>query len=96
MRNATCQKGVAPVSDSNQNPDDERENDFFDQLASGAPRDQASFTIGFRGYDRGEVDAALSGLRMQAQRAESEAAELRERLRGEVETVQADSEDRQP
>ena len=75
--------------------------DFFDQLAQGQARDQGSFTVGFRGYDRGEVDAAIAGLRMQVQRADDELAEARagvnkdvESVRAEVEAARAESETR--
>lgn len=86
------------MTESAENNVDEQSGDFFDQLAQGQTREQGSFTIGFRGYDRGEVDAAIAGLRMQVQRADSELAEARsgvsrdvESVRSEAETVRAES-----
>lgn len=64
--------------------------DFFDQLAQGQPRDQDTFTIGFRGYDRGEVDAAIAGLRMQVQRADAEVEQARSGVNRDVEAVRAE------
>lgn len=79
----------------------EQGTDFFDQLAQGPAREQESFTIGFRGYDRGEVDAAIAGLRMQIKRAETELTEARsgvsrdvESVRAELETARSESESR--
>lgn len=67
--------------------DGERSPDFFDQLIETAPRDQQSaFTVGFRGYDKGEVDAALAALRTQLQQA---AADLAEAKAQEVNVVEA-------
>ncbi len=89
------------MNDSTENRTDEQESDFFDQLATGQSRDQGNFTIGFRGYDKGEVDAAIAGLRMQVQRADAELAEARagvnrdvESVRSEVEAVRAESDAR--
>ncbi|WP_323741002.1 cell division initiation protein [Microbacterium abyssi] len=89
------------MNDSGENRTDEQGADFFDQLAQGQPREQGSFTIGFRGYDRGEVDAAIAGLRMQVQRADAELAEARagvnrdvEAVRSEVEAVRSEGEER--
>lgn len=91
---------VFPVNESVENST-EQGADFFDQLAQGQAREQGSFTVGFRGYDRGEVDAAIAGLRMQVQRADAELSEARagvsrdvESVRAEVETVRSESEAR--
>ncbi len=81
-----------PVSNSAENNVDEHGADFFDQLAQGQPREQGNFTIGFRGYDRGEVDAALAGLRMQVQRADAELAEARAGVSRDVESARSEVE----
>lgn len=77
--------------------DDERSPDFFDQLIETTPREQQSgsgapsaFTIGFRGYDKGEVDAALSSLRTQLQRVSDELAEAQRGATDSVEAVRAE------
>lgn len=80
------------MNDSAENNVDEQGSDFFDQLAQGQPREQSSFTVGFRGYDRGEVDAAISGLRMQVQRADAELAEARSDVSRDVESVRSEVE----
>ncbi|MGS0561518.1 cell division initiation protein [Microbacterium aurugineum] len=68
--------------------DDERSPDFFDQLIETTPRDQqGAFTVGFRGYDKGEVDAALATLRNQLKQAAAEVAEAQAREEEAVETV---------
>ncbi|MGF6822593.1 DivIVA domain-containing protein [Microbacterium sp. ZKA21] len=74
---------------------DGREPDFFDQLVQGggsAPREQASFTQAFRGYDKGEVDAAVATLRAQLQRAETDVALARNGASGEADAVRAEAE----
>ncbi|WP_152176177.1 DivIVA domain-containing protein, partial [Mycobacterium tuberculosis] len=73
------------MSESSGTPrDDDRSPDFFDQLIETNPRDTSSastsaFTIGFRGYDKGEVDAALASMRTQLQQAADEVAEAKAR-----------------
>lgn len=84
------------MSDSSGTPrDDERSPDFFDQLIETAPRDTSStstsaFTIGFRGYDKGEVDAALASMRAQLQQAADEVAEAKAREAESVEALKAE------
>ncbi|WP_292787514.1 MULTISPECIES: cell division initiation protein [unclassified Microbacterium] len=84
------------MSESSGTPrDDERSPDFFDQLIETAPRDTSStstsaFTIGFRGYDKGEVDAALASMRAQLQQAADEVAEAKAREAESVEALKAE------
>lgn len=80
------------MSNSTENNVEEHGADFFDQLAQGQPREQGTFTVGFRGYDRGEVDAALAGLRMQVQRADAELAEARAGVSRDVDSVRTEVE----
>lgn len=70
----------------------DREVDFFDQLIEPTTRDQqdASFTVAFRGYDRGEVDAALSGLRMQLQQLSRELESVKSRQQADVDAALAE------
>ncbi|MGW9158880.1 DivIVA domain-containing protein, partial [Microbacterium sp. NPDC055665] len=68
--------------------DGERSPDFFDQLIETSPRDQqGAFTVGFRGYDKGEVDAALATLRNQLKQAAADVAEAQAREEEAVEAV---------
>jgi cell division septum initiation protein DivIVA len=80
----------APSSDDN----DTREGSPFEQLmqsASGSPSaDQPTFTIGFRGYDKQEVDAAIADLHGRLQRSAAEVAELEERYRYELEQLRTE------
>lgn len=84
------------MSESSGTPrDDERSPDFFDQLIETTPRDTSSssssaFTIGFRGYDKGEVDAALASMRAQLQQAADEVAEAKAREAESVDAVKAE------
>ncbi|WP_136050869.1 cell division initiation protein [Microbacterium sp. K36] len=84
------------MSESSGTPrDDDRSPDFFDQLIETAPRDTSStstsaFTIGFRGYDKGEVDAALASMRAQLQQAADEVAEAKAREAESVEALKAE------
>ncbi|OIJ34354.1 cell division initiation protein [Microbacterium sp. LCT-H2] len=84
------------MSESSGTPrDDERSPDFFDQLIETAPRDTSStstsaFTIGFRGYDKGEVDAALASMHAQLQQAADEVAEAKAREAESVEALKAE------
>ncbi len=89
---AVCprQKGKNLMSDSpgNAGRDDERSPDFFDQLIETTPRDQqGAFTVGFRGYDKAEVDSALAALRNQLKQAAADVAEAQAREEEAVETV---------
>ncbi|GAB3597621.1 DivIVA domain-containing protein [Microbacterium tumbae] len=69
------------------------ESDFFDQLVQGggAAREQTSFTQAFRGYDKGEVDAAIATLRAQLQRAETDVQLARNGASGEADAVRAEA-----
>ena len=76
--------------------DDDRSPDFFDQLieptpsgavSNGAP---AAFTIGFRGYDKGEVDSALSALRNQLQQAKADLADAEVRHADALDALRSD------
>ena len=84
------------MSESSGTPrDDDRSPDFFDQLIETAPRDTSStstsaFTIGFRGYDKGEVDAALASMRAQLQQAADEVAEAKAREAESAEALKAE------
>ncbi|WP_350350165.1 cell division initiation protein [Microbacterium sp. A8/3-1] len=70
---------------------DERSPDFFDQLIETNPREpQAAFTVGFRGYDKGEVDTALSTLRAQIQQLTTDLADTKADQTEAVEAVRAE------
>ncbi|MCX6501534.1 MAG: cell division initiation protein [Microbacterium sp.] len=77
--------------------DDERNGSPFDRLMQSAGRepqpDQPSFTIGFRGYDKQEVDAAVAELTARVQRSAAEVAELDERYRAELEQLRTEQND---
>lgn len=67
--------------------DGERSPDFFDQLIETTPNDQQdTFTIGFRGYDKSEVDSALSSLRNQLKQI---SADLAAAQSGEADAIKA-------
>lgn len=68
----------------------DRGDDFFDQLVQTSPREQSAFTVGFRGYDKGEVEAALSGLRQQLQQVTADLDDVNERHSSELESVRAE------
>jgi len=65
--------------------------DFFDQLLE-SPSSQHSFTIGFRGYDKAEVDAHLTALKEELRRATESTAKADDRLRAEVDRLRAQAE----
>lgn len=67
--------------------DGQRSPDFFDQLIETNPQEQSSFTIGFRGYDKAEVDAALAALRAQLQKATADLSNADERHSSLIESV---------
>jgi cell division septum initiation protein DivIVA len=70
---------------------DERSPDFFDQLIETNPREpQAAFTVGFRGYDKGEVDTALSTLRAQIQQLTTDLADTKADQAEAIEAVRAE------
>ncbi|MFT4235435.1 MAG: DivIVA domain-containing protein [Microbacterium sp.] len=52
------------MSDANNNGGREQ-GDFFEALVDDSGSAEQTFTVGFRGYDRGEVDAALADLKDQ-------------------------------
>ncbi|MBS1696932.1 MAG: cell division initiation protein, partial [Actinobacteria bacterium] len=56
--------------------------DFFDQLLE-HPSSQQAFTIGFRGYDKAEVDAHLTALKEELRRATDANAKTDAHLRSE-------------
>ncbi|MFT4258373.1 cell division initiation protein [Microbacterium sp.] len=82
--------------------DSPAENDFFDKLIDDSVREQpGGFTAAFRGYDKAEVDSALSTLRNQLKQAQAELADaearhedaleaLRDEERSAREAVEAD------
>lgn len=72
----------------------ESEPDFFDQLVQGGSVSgpQPSFTQAFRGYDKAEVDAAVTTLRAQLQRAETDVKLARNGASGEADAVRAEAE----
>ncbi|WP_201298540.1 cell division initiation protein [Microbacterium sp. 8M] len=57
--------------------------DFFDQLLE-HPSTQQAFTIGFRGYDKAEVDAHLTALKEELRRATDSKAKTDAHLRSEL------------
>ncbi|KNY07989.1 hypothetical protein [Microbacterium sp. GCS4] len=75
-------------------PDNDRTPDFFDKLIEDVPQQQqqqspqqGGFTASFRGYDKAEVDAALSALRNQLQQAKADLADAEARHEDAVESV---------
>jgi hypothetical protein len=64
------------------------ENDFFDKLIDESPREQpGGFTASFRGYDKAEVDSAVSALRNQLQQAKADLADAEARHEDALESV---------
>ncbi len=61
----------------------------FEQLIQTAGDDGTAFTVGFRGYDRHEVDAAIAELTARLQRSGSELASLEERHRDALRAAEA-------
>ncbi len=70
-----------------ESPDTPRTPDFFDKLIEENPREQSGFTASFRGYDKTEVDAALSTLRNQLQQAKADLADAEARHEDSVEAI---------
>ncbi|MGJ0391029.1 cell division initiation protein [Microbacterium sp. CGR1] len=72
-------------------PDNDRTPDFFDKLIEETPREnpreQSGFTASFRGYDKAEVDSALSTLRNQLQQAKADLAATEARHEDAVEAL---------
>ncbi len=62
--------------------------DFFDQLLDG-PSSAQSFTIGFRGYDKTEVDAHLTALKEELRRAGDANTKTDAHLRAELDKAEA-------
>ncbi|MER7448584.1 cell division initiation protein [Microbacterium sp. NPDC097977] len=67
--------------------DNNRTPDFFDKLIEENPREQSGFTASFRGYDKAEVDSALSTLRNQLQQAKADLAAAEARHEDDVESL---------
>ena len=61
-----------------------RREEFDDLFPTGSP-EQAEFSIGFRGYDREEVDAAVADLGSKLQSVSARLASLEDRHRQELE-----------
>jgi len=74
---------VAEATEDRATEDKAPQGDFFDQLLEN-PTTQQSFTIGFRGYDKTEVDAHLTALREELRRATESGAKTDANLRGEL------------
>lgn len=74
-----------------ESPENDRTPDFFDKLIEETPREQpreqSGFTASFRGYDKAEVDSALSALRNQLQQAKADLAETEARHEDAVESL---------
>ena len=70
-----------------ESPDNNRTPDFFDKLIEDNPREQSGFTASFRGYDKAEVDSALSTLRNQLQQAKADLAAAEARHEDDVESL---------
>lgn len=70
-----------------ESPDNDRTPDFFDKLIEDNPREQTGFTASFRGYDKAEVDSALSALRNQLQQAKADLAATEARHEDAVEAL---------
>lgn len=70
-----------------ESPDNDRTPDFFDKLIEETPREQSGFTASFRGYDKAEVDSALSTLRNQLKQAKADLAATEARHEDAVEAL---------
>ncbi|GAB2513610.1 hypothetical protein GCM10027064_09280 [Microbacterium petrolearium] len=68
-----------------------RREEFDDLFPTGSP-EQAEFSIGFRGYDREEVDAAVADLGSKLQSVSARLASLEDRHRQELEEQRAEAE----
>ncbi|MFK3835861.1 cell division initiation protein [Microbacterium sp. NPDC087868] len=77
----------------------DRSPDFFDQLIEttppaaspqGSSSSPAAFTIGFRGYDKAEVDSALSTLRNQLQQANADLADAEVRHADAIDALKSE------
>ncbi|KJL33931.1 cell division initiation protein [Microbacterium azadirachtae] len=74
---------MAEATEDRATEDKAQQGDFFDQLLDN-PTTQQSFTIGFRGYDKTEVDAHLTALKEELRRAAESGAKTDAHLRGEL------------
>lgn len=72
--------------------DGDRSPDFFDQLIDENPNEQSAFTVGFRGYDKAEVDSALATLRAQLKKAKDELSGAGTRHSDAIEEIRAERE----
>ncbi|UNK71006.1 cell division initiation protein [Microbacterium sp. H1-D42] len=76
-----------------QQPGGQQNGDFFDQLLTNAPKgEQSAFTQAFRGYDKGEVDAAIATLKDQVVRLTADLDDVDARRRSELATVRGENE----
>lgn len=76
--------------------DGQRSPDFFDQLIETTPPSQqedSTFTVGFRGYDKAEVDSALATMRARLQEANDALDEAEERHASALESLRADEQE---
>lgn len=81
------------MSDPRPNSPDERQaadSPFDDLIQGGAPGSGAVFTVGFRGYDKTEVDNALADLNGRLQRAQATLATVESSRRESIEELQAE------
>ena len=74
---------MAEATEDRATEDKAQQGDFFDQLLDN-PTTQQSFTIGFRGYDKTEVDAHLTALKEELRRATESGAKTDAHLRSEL------------
>lgn len=69
----------------------ERGDDFFDQLIQTDSSERPdAFTVGFRGYDKAEVDSALSALRNQLKQLKADLADADARHEDALDAVRAE------
>ncbi|MCK2035601.1 cell division initiation protein [Microbacterium sp. SSW1-49] len=80
------------MSESSGNADHsgQRSPNFFDQLIETNTQDPSTFTVGFRGYDKTEVDAALATLRTKLQQVTADLADADERHTAALESIRAE------
>ncbi|WP_159499795.1 cell division initiation protein [Microbacterium sp. 18062] len=62
----------------------------FDELMQGSPTEGGVFTVGFRGYDRGEVDSTIAELTSRLQRSSDDLAAAETRRRETIDQLRAD------
>ncbi|SJN17280.1 hypothetical protein FM104_01325 [Microbacterium esteraromaticum] len=78
------------MSDTNESGNAQN-GDFFDQLLTAAPKDHSAFTQAFRGYDKAEVDAAITTMRDQLKRLSADLESTDARHRAELDSVRGES-----